>query len=1176
MSQELEQLIEKARNGGDYEFNQLVQALAAASYSDPDRLVNWLRSPDDLIRRAALRAARLNPAAQVIEAVLGLVNDPVAFVRESLALLLIDATDWPADGVLLTLTRDVDQYVRQAAIRAAVRRPQLEGQLVQLLRQEEDRGVRYTIAQSLNLATPQVALPALLERLAQDSDAGVREASAATSEALLVRARNAGLRVLEDQVDLLLLGKARKQLRTITYATFPNLQTWLDGHLTSFVDVEEIQGFGAILNQEVQSLPHAYNVNTIVDEIIKILSGAPPRAVVLLGESGCGKTAIVNELVHRLHNYPRQPWTVLRMSPQEFLAGTKWVGEWETQVRNLVNAIKTPRRVLLYIPNLQELAWVGTTSSSQGSVASALAPHIEGGEITVLGESGTEAFRKGLGANPSLRRLFQAIELPEASPKEVREIVQAVVAETRIEMPEPVLERLLDLADYYATSAVQPGRTVGLLRRVLAGVGNRPGPITDRDILTTLSTATGIPLSFLDDQQALDRNKVREFFEARVMGQPEAVDAVVDLVTLVKAGLTDPGKPLGVFLFVGPTGVGKTELARALAELLFGDAGRLVRFDMSEFATYEAYERLIGQGAWSSGQGQLTAAVKERPFAVLLFDEIEKAHPNIYNLCLQIFDAGRLTDTQGRTADFRKTIIIMTSNVGAGQQKLGGFGQPAVQSSSDRDSILRELGRWFRPEFLNRLDRIVTFQPLSDQTAEAIARREVDKALKRSGITRRRLVVDVDPSVLQLLLREGYSPTFGARPLKRTVERRVLLPLAQAIATGQAPSGSTVRLETRQDRVVCVVAEPEDEESTFRMPAPAARAMPVARRAEQLAEMVRTVQEQAAPLAAQKSELLARAAEPGFWDQQPAARRLQDRVYRLDAILGGLADLDKRLRSEREDAQRLPAGESGMARIEERLDQIESELRHLAFLVGQTVSQSGETQQLADAYVTLRLVNSQGPGLDGVLLLARMYQGLAKRWRLEVEVLDDRRGGDPVEDTIVLVISGAGAYALLAGETGLHQLARGRREIVGGRKRYAEREVVRVEVLPVPDSEIDIPSEALRIEVRPLHDQSGRLLQRVKHEVHLFHVPTMTAVRAWTDGARYEAIERLKPLLQARLEAAARAQPEVSQRPALVRRYTLGPTTLVRDLRSGRCTGRLNQVLEGKLEMFLTPPSLPV
>ena len=1052
------------------------------------------------------------------------------------------------------LLADHDDAVRQAAVAAAAVRPALEPGLVERLGRDGAWRVRQEAARALGDASAAV-LPALLTAVAEDSDVDVRGAAAAAIDRHMARHKGWPAEVARPKFSV--LRAARENVGKLRGGPCPLLAAWLEERIENDVDLDTLKTFGTLLTLEAEAgrLPHAYELDESIDAVWKALSGDGSRAVVLVGESGCGKTALVYELTHRLRTQAGGPWHVLRVPPADFLAGTVYLGEWETKVRNLVQAIRRPRRVVIYIPNIEDLATTGVTSKSDMNVASALAPHIERGDILVLGESTVEAFRKGLGAVRSLRRLFHTVQLPEAGPEETRTILQAVAAESGADASDAVLDRLVELSDFYAGGAVEPGRSVGLLRRVL-GAPDRKGPLGDREIIETLSTSTGVPADFLDDAVPLDRAAVRAFFEARVMGQPEAIDAVVDLVTLIKAGLNDPNKPFGVQLFVGPTGVGKTELARALAELLFGDPARLVRFDMSEYATYEAFERLIGQ---RGAAGLLTAVVRERPFVVLLMDEIEKSHLNVFDLCLQIFDAGRLTDANGRTADFRRSIIILTSNVGSRvvTDAPVGFGRTAPPP--DPNLTLRELARAFRPEFLNRIDRIVMFRPLSEETAEKIARRELARVVERGGIARRRLIVDVDPAVLPVLLREGYSPAYGARPLKRTVERLVLLPVARAIASGDAPPGSVLRLTARRGRVEVEVAAPEPADDAA--PDAAEReAAPVAERAERLAALTAKLREDAAPLAQRKSDLLARAAAPGLWDDRAAAQALYDEVYRIDGVFAALDGLARSAGEQLDALRRRRVGDRSLSTVEERLEALEAQSRHVAFLVS-----CRNRRDLGDAFIVLTLVSAQGGGLDSVALLARMYVALAKRRGLEVEVLDDRQGGDPREDVIVLQVSGAGAFALLSGETGLHHVTRGKGEKEDG-KRTTARDVVRVEVLPVPPD--DAGRESVHAETRPLHEPPGRLLARRKLEVELRHEPTRLTLRAWSDHGRAEAVERLRPLLRARAAAETPAG-----RPPLVRRYTLGPAPLVRDLRTRRSTGRLDQVLDGRLDAFLAMPA---
>jgi peptide chain release factor 2 len=382
------------------------------------------------------------------------------------------------------------------------------------------------------------------------------------------------------------------------------------------------------------------------------------------------------------------------------------------------------------------------------------------------------------------------------------------------------------------------------------------------------------------------------------------------------------------------------------------------------------------------------------------------------------------------------------------------------------------------------------------------------------------------------------------------------------------PSGAVVRLVARHARVEVQIEAPEAADSGEPR-LPSAQALPVAERVMTLKHRLLEVKQACSPLNLRKSALLERSTQPGFWDQRSQARTIMDEIYRLDSILGMVDAFDQQVHAEQERFKAQHGSDAELSKIDERMQALEGELVHLGFLV-----QCRNAQQLGDALVTLTRVASHGSQLAGVERLAQMYCKLARRRGLQLEVLDDRQGGDPPEDTITLLLSGAGAYALLGGETGLHQVAGGKKEVRGAKKRYTDREVVRVEVLPVPVEEAAFQRDDLRLESKTLDGVKGRLMARPKHALQLFHVPSMTSARAWMDGSRSEAIAKLKRVLQARLqngtlEQAASMHPHAP----LVRRYTLGPASLVRDLRTGKSTGRLDLVFEGRLEAFLAPPA---
>lgn len=1158
MNDEIKSLIEGLRRGNYEDPAEKIGLLAAAlreHRASVDFLISLLTAPQVSLRLAGLDVCMDRPEAALHESVARLVQDREVRVRVKAVQVLGSFPEVMAFDALQSLGKDSNDEVRIAVLRATSgRRAFLELQK-SLLATDADWEVRLAAAKSLAEQKDSQTVRDFFNVLVNDADEDVRKQCADAIEKLLLANGELAARHLPTEIGQ--QTSAEQKLQRLE-GRFPKLLEWLRSRTTVAADPKVLAQFGTNLTELAKTglLPHAYCATEACQTVMKLLQRDPWKSIVLLGESGVGKSALVQELAHTLAQPENGGWIILRVSPTDFMAGTKYTGEWETKVADLMKSVCKPRRVLVYVPNLPDLAAMGRWSKSDANVATALAPYLEEGKFILIGETTPAEFERGFGAMPSVQRLFDKVLIAEADARETLDVLSGIRSESGVVISDGDLTRLQEVSDYFLGHLRRPGNAATLLRAV---IGNRArgSEITFPDVLAALSQSSGVPTRLLDDRVPLDTEEVRAFFEQRIMGQPEAVNAVVDLVTLIKAGLTDPNKPFGVHLFVGPTGVGKTELARALAEFIFGDAKRLLRFDMSEFSSPDGFQRLIGG---RGENGSLTDAVRQQPFSVVLLDEIEKSHVNVFDLCLQIFDAGRLTDGRGRLIDFRRTIIILTSNIGVqGPATPLGFGAaaPANAEAFSQEKTWNELSRFFRPEFLNRIDRIVHFNPLSLETAERIARREIDLVLQRSGVARRGLTVHVEPSVTALLVREGYSPHFGARPLKRTVEQRLLVPLARTIASGQ-PGGDRLMAVTVENgkivlRTVKKAVEPvPPKESSVAKPL-------LKTRLEELQARLAVLEGRLVPLRDRKSELLAKTSEPGFYQDESAKAVTFDEIRKLDQFLELVAALHRAAETVAHQLGGSRRTTASAAAFSERLDTLGLDVGHV-----ETIAAAGQASDLADALVTLTLIDRKGKAIDAVQQLAEVFQRFAQRHRLTPEFLAECFSD--TADHVCLSVSGLGAHMLFKPEAGMHKLERRSRHALarnGHEKTSEDSELIRVEVIPVtaePDKKF---TAAVTTAIRELKPRRTRLVDEAGWQVRLFHPPSVRSLETWVGGTRAEALARAMQILHAQVNA-AHLEPVTE----VIRHYALGIGSRIRDNRTGRTTSRLAQFFKGHLEIM--------
>jgi len=634
----------------------------------------------------------------------------------------------------------------------------------------------------------------------------------------------------------------------------------------SKVDLSE---FGRNLIEEAEAgrLDPVIGREEEMERVIQTLTRRRKNNPALIGESGVGKTAIIEGLAQRIASgdVPSllRSKEIVELDMASIVAGTKYRGEFEQRLKNLINQVMGSENIILFIDELQTVVGAG---GAEGAIdaSSILKPPLASGAIQCIGTATLDAYRKSVEKDPALKRRFKTILVEEPSVEETVKILKGLRPHYEkhhgVKITDDALYQAARLSDRYVTDQFLPDKAIDLIDETAARIKLQSSLLPDdlrelmaqmdgldeqerqavtaqeyeaaarlrdrkeelaheieqlsdssskasdlqatgKDIARVVSMWTGVPIGHVQEEETARLVNMEEKIHGRLIGQADAVKAVSRSIRRAYAGVKNPRRPVGVFMFLGPTGVGKTELSKTLAEFLFGDEDALIRVDMSEYMERFSVSRLIGAPPGYVGYdeaGELTEKVRRRPYSVILFDEIEKAHRDVFNILLQVMEDGILTDSQGRRVDFCNSVLIMTSNVGSElitDRGTLGFSDQEVDSEESyqemKGRVMGQVRKVFRPEFLNRLDDVIVFHQLSREQVRQVAELMLGE-LKGRLREEHAITFTLDESASELLIEKGYDPKYGARPMRRTIERLIENPISELILQGTFEHGSAV------------------------------------------------------------------------------------------------------------------------------------------------------------------------------------------------------------------------------------------------------------------------------------------------------------------------------------------------------------------------------------------------